>query len=130
MAELDERGHEILDPTPLAMPLKFARPPSMAEMLQRYVRGYLSNQVADQGMETFEEADDFDVGDDFDPSSPFEEMFHGQFDETIQMGNESGQSQGTPNQSGDPGTQPVNAAPAPATPSGGGTTPNSGANPT
>jgi len=56
--------HEHLDPTPIALPVGLDRPPSMAELVQRYVRTALSQHAADSGHETFEEADDFDVDDD------------------------------------------------------------------
>lgn len=68
----DENGHEVLDPTPVAIPVGFRRPPSLQEMIRQYVRRELSQQAAAEGHETFEEADDFDVGDDYDPRSPWE----------------------------------------------------------
>lgn len=35
----------------------------------------LAREVAEQGYETFEEADDFDVGDDYEPNTQYEETF-------------------------------------------------------
>lgn len=72
---LDEHGREKLDPKPVAMPLGFERPETLAEQIQRMVRQTVSQEAADQGFETFEDADDFDVGDDFDPTSPYEMEF-------------------------------------------------------
>lgn len=64
--------YEDPDPTPLAIPVNFRRPPSIEEMIQKYVRTELSTRAQDQGAETFEEADDFDVDDDPELRSPYE----------------------------------------------------------
>lgn len=72
---LNEKGHEVLDDTPVAMPVGFKRPQSMTDMIRQYVRTELSKQASEQGNETWEEADDFDVGDDYDPKSPWELTF-------------------------------------------------------
>lgn len=71
---LNEKGEEILDDTPIAIPLGFHRPPSLQEQFQMFLR-YQSQEAQNRGEETFEEADDFDVGDDYDPTSPYEEHF-------------------------------------------------------
>lgn len=70
--KFDDRGRELPDDTPVAMPVGFGRPPSMREMIQRYVREEISQVASATGRETFEESDDFEVGDDFDPTSPWE----------------------------------------------------------
>lgn len=76
MAKLNENGHEILDPTPMAIPIGFKRPETLAEQIKRMVRSErLAQEAEAQGYETWEEADDFDVDDDFDPSSPYEQHF-------------------------------------------------------
>lgn len=72
---LDENGHEVGDPTPIAMPAGFKRPETLAEQVQRLVRTTISTEAAAQGDETFDEADDFDVDDEVDPSSPYEAFF-------------------------------------------------------
>lgn len=72
MSKFDERGRELPDPTPVAMPVGFQIEPSISELIKRYVRDEVSRAAAQDGEETFEEADDFDVGDDFDPNSPWE----------------------------------------------------------
>lgn len=61
MAKYDEQGREILDPTPVAMPVGFKRPPTLDERIRAFVRTELSRQAAEEGNETFEEADDFYV---------------------------------------------------------------------
>lgn len=68
---LNERGHEILDDTPVAIPMRFTRPPTQLDEMRRLLR-LASQEASDHGMETFEEADDFDIGDDYDPQSPWE----------------------------------------------------------
>lgn len=73
---LNPRGHEILDPTPIAPPVGYQAAPSLREQIRDMVRSErLAQEVAAAGFETFEEADDFDVGDDFDPRTPYEERF-------------------------------------------------------
>lgn len=75
MAKLDENGHEVLDDTPVALPIGFKRPPSINDTIRQLVRNELSRAAQQQGAESFEEADDFDVGDDYDPTSPWELTF-------------------------------------------------------
>lgn len=74
-AKLNERGHELLDPTPLELPVGFKRPESLEEQIRRLVRVNISRQAEQEGYETFEDADDFDVGEDEDPRTPFEMDF-------------------------------------------------------
>lgn len=69
---LNERGHEVPDPKPMAVPIHFKRPPSLAEQIKKLVRNELSQQASNNGLESFEEGDDFAIGDDFDPLSPWE----------------------------------------------------------
>lgn len=69
---LDSRGYEVLDDTPVSRPVRFSPPPTLQEQIKRFVRVELSRQAEEQGEETFEDADDFDVGDDYDPKSPWE----------------------------------------------------------
>lgn len=72
---LDDYGRETLDPTPIAPPIGYKKEPSMVEIVRQQIRTEMSRQAVEEGKESFEEADDFDVDDDFDPSSPYEEMF-------------------------------------------------------
>lgn len=69
---LNEKGEEVLDPTPVAKPLGWRAPYTIQEQIQRFVRDELSRRAAQDGFETFEEAEDFNVGDDYDPRSPHE----------------------------------------------------------
>lgn len=76
MSKHNERGHEVLDPTPMAIPVGFGRPESMESMIRRLVRTQLSMAASNHGMESFAEADDFDIPDDpVDPDSPWEHNF-------------------------------------------------------
>lgn len=75
LAKLDEHGREIGDPKPVAIPVGFKRPETLAEQVQRLVRTSISRQAEAEGKETFEESEDFDVGDDDDPRTPYETFF-------------------------------------------------------
>ena len=72
--EFDDNGCELPDNTPIAVPMRF-RQRSYFDSIREMIRNEISKQAQDQGHETFEEANDFDVGDDFDPSAPYEEQF-------------------------------------------------------
>lgn len=65
---------ETPDPTPMAPPIGYKKQPSIWEQQREMIR-QIRLQEHDDGMETFEEADDFDVDDDFEPSTPFEKGF-------------------------------------------------------
>lgn len=72
-------GREYPDPTPVAPPIGFVRQPTLAETMRQMVRSEALKRAArESGMETFEEADDFEIGDDYDPKSPYEEVFEPQ----------------------------------------------------
>lgn len=91
---LDEKGSEIPDPTPLELPLNWTRPPSINDIVRQMVRNEISEAARSVGVETFEEADDFDVGDDYDPKSPWEMNYD---QESAKISTEgSGDSSGRP----------------------------------
>lgn len=71
MAHLDEKGREVLDPTPIAVPLRFKRQ-SFVEHIQAAVRREMSLMAQNHELESFEDADDFDVGDEDWIRSPYE----------------------------------------------------------
>lgn len=65
-------GKEYLDDTPVEMPAGFKRPESIHDMIKRYIRSEQFNaQMAAQGKETEDEANDFEVEDDNDPLERF-----------------------------------------------------------
>lgn len=61
----------------VAVPVGFQRPPTLAEQVARLVVSReMSNAAAQRGLESFEEADDFDIPDDpIDPTTPYEASF-------------------------------------------------------
>lgn len=63
----DEFGREVPDPTPVELPIGFRRPETLQEMMARMIQGELARREFEQGYETFEEANDFEVDDD-DPA--------------------------------------------------------------
>lgn len=66
-------GKEIPSDVPMAPPVGFIKQPSMVEHMRAMVRGELLRQAAESaGMETFDEADDFEVEDDLVPCSGYE----------------------------------------------------------
>lgn len=62
--KFDERGRELPDATPVALPLGAKRPESLTQQIRRMIRTEMSGQAAADGNETFEEANDFDVQED------------------------------------------------------------------
>lgn len=69
---LTDDGCEILDDTPVALPVRFKRPESLVAQVQRLVAGEMSRLAEQAGYESFDEADDFDVGDEDDLRSQYE----------------------------------------------------------
>lgn len=64
MAVLDSRGAEILDTTPISLPIKFSRPEPLHLRIRRMVIAEMNALRTSDDFESFEEADDFEVGDD------------------------------------------------------------------
>lgn len=64
---LNKKGREVLSDKPMALPLGFKRPETLDEQIQRMVRTRVSAMAADQGFDTWEDANDFDIDDDTDP---------------------------------------------------------------
>lgn len=61
---VDESGAEVLDPTPVELPIGYKHPKTLEERIQEAIRQELSQVASKEGYETFQEANDFDVGDD------------------------------------------------------------------
>lgn len=73
---LTPTGAEIPDPVPIAPPLGYKKQPSIFEHMRQLIQNERIRQdLISQGVETFEESDDFDVDDDYDPTSPWENEF-------------------------------------------------------
>lgn len=70
------QGEEILDQTPVSIPIRLNRPPTLNERIKRMMQLELSEYARQQGKESFEDADDFDIPDDeVQINSPYEEDF-------------------------------------------------------
>lgn len=72
MAKYDKDGRQIPDTRPVETPLNFRAPPTINQMIQQMVRTELSKNAQEQGFESFEESEDFDIEDDPDPVSDYE----------------------------------------------------------
>lgn len=57
-------GQELPDPTPVALPIGFEKPEPLNSVIQRLVRTEVSQAADQKGMETFEEANNFNTGED------------------------------------------------------------------
>lgn len=68
---LDDEGREIPDNTPVVVRFR-GRTISQFDQVRAYIRNELSRQAASLELETFEDANDFDVEDDLFPVSPHE----------------------------------------------------------
>ncbi len=73
--QFDKHGRELPDNTPIALPLGFKIPETLAEQIQRLIRNQVSVAASEGGAETFAESDDFDIDEDEDPQSPYEMTF-------------------------------------------------------
>jgi hypothetical protein len=72
----NKQGHELPDPKPIAPPVGWKKPVPIQERIAKTVREELSRMAEEKGMETFEDADDFDVPEeDSDFESPYELNF-------------------------------------------------------
>lgn len=72
----NDKGEEVPDSKPASLHVNFVRPVPLGERIRKLVQNeLLAREMNERGVESFEEADDFNVGDDVDPSTPFEENF-------------------------------------------------------
>lgn len=67
-----KKRHEVLDPTPVEWPLGVGVPESLEQKIARMVRTSVSMHAEANGMESFDEADDFDLEEDAMPESVHE----------------------------------------------------------
>lgn len=74
LKDLKKRFVEILSPVPVAQPLRL-RVPSQSERIMALVRHEQAMAAKRAEVETFEDADDFDLDDGEEWSSPYEEVF-------------------------------------------------------
>lgn len=67
-------GRELPDPTPVEVPAGWRQPESVESMLARMVRTKVSELAEKEGLETFEEANDFDIEDEDEPLTAHEQQ--------------------------------------------------------
>lgn len=73
---LDPSTHEEHpDPQPLAIPARMRKPERLQDTIARLVKRSVDDWAMQNGHETFEESEDFDVEDEVDPRSAFEEFW-------------------------------------------------------
>ncbi len=72
IAFINEKGQEVLDPTPVEMPLGYNRPENLVDKIRRLIKTETLYGAKKYDRETFDEADDFDIGDEYDPHSVHE----------------------------------------------------------
>lgn len=74
----NDKGEELMDPTPVALPMTFRRPESIGDMMKRLIKNHLSRAAEAESKESFDEADDFDIeGEEKDPITPYEDDLEG-----------------------------------------------------
>lgn len=67
----NDMGEELPDPTPLALPVDFVRPPTIQELYDRLVRDPAARQaLASLELETEEQSEDFDIEDEIPDPVP------------------------------------------------------------
>lgn len=67
---IGEDGKEYPNPVPTHINTGLERPLTLQEQIQRVLRTELSKQAQQQGLETFDESEDFEITDDFDGDLP------------------------------------------------------------
>lgn len=73
---LDPLGRELADPTPMAPPVGYNPQPTLVDQMRAMIMGERMRIAAEEaGMETFEEADDFEMDEDPFPRSRHEDEF-------------------------------------------------------
>lgn len=77
MAKLDERGREVLDQTPMAVPFHFERPQPIHLRLRQQILDFVAEQRQNEEVESLEDFNDFEIDgepDSYDDArSPYEE---------------------------------------------------------
>lgn len=73
---LNIRGHEVPDPTIVEPPLGYIHQPDLMEQMRRMIVHQMSAVAAENELETFADAEDFDIDEDpVDYQSPWEQYF-------------------------------------------------------
>lgn len=75
LSYIDKNGSEIPDSRPAELPVGFVHPESIQDTIRRLITDpRIREELDGEQMESFDEADDFDIEDDV-PQSPHEENF-------------------------------------------------------
>lgn len=74
----NSRHEEVLDPTPVEIPVGFTRPPSLQEEMRMFLGEAVQRELAGKGVETFEEANDFSLPDEELIESPWQDPEYGE----------------------------------------------------
>lgn len=108
-----------VDGTPVAPPIGYQKTVPLHLQIREMVRSEALRQAAESAdMETFEEADDFDIPDDpVDPKSPYENDFDPSIRELLLAGQEASKSAEPKPADGRPQTPPGAPSASSATPS-------------
>lgn len=120
MPTLDDMGREVLDQTPVAIPVPFTRPEPIHLRLRRMVEQYHQEMRDAAEYETFEDADDFDVDDGVpsyeDRPSEYEQDFMPHEERLRQMFSEPEQAAKVPQDSTPLAAHPAEPSAEPAKP--------------
>lgn len=88
---IDKEGREVLDPRPMSPPVGYVAQPTITERLRDLIAGERMRRTAELAeMDTFEEADDFEVDDDPIPmrDTPYENDFDPPVSRLVKDGNQ------------------------------------------
>lgn len=111
IAAHDELGREVLDPTPVAPPVRFERGLSQQEHIRRLIQVEMSRAALEEGQESFEEADDFDTGEGDDlPLTRWEAEFDPDFQQVKDAAYEARRAE-VAAEKGGTGVKPLSKAP-------------------
>lgn len=89
-------GVDPSDPNPVAIPLGHRKPRTVEDMVRSYVMTAMSAYGEEQGMETFEESNDFDMDDDNDEfamKSPYEMIDEYPIEKPVEQSKPSGKAE-------------------------------------
>lgn len=117
-----KNGRQVPDPRPVEAPTGLRAPLSLHEEIQRYVRGEMARRAAQEGYETFEEANDFGDPDDFDDDFPEDTLYTFQ-PMKLETGDPGDASEGTAKPPKPASETPVSEASAEPTPARNSTAP-------
>jgi len=89
-----KREEKPSDEPPVNLPVNFRRPPTLHEQIKQILHSAeIRREFLAKGIETFEEANDFDIPGE-DMTSPYEEHFIGQHDREAAMESQNYETQG------------------------------------